>query len=501
MSLVFDKTKYEIKTVTCEGQTLTYRAYEGIPYCETPADPVMQRLSVYVNEEQAKGQLINGYSQENAPIFLPNTVGGYMPGPTEAPGPDTFRPETNASFFALLHGYVVVSPGIRGRGMKNPDGKNIGMAPAHIIDYKAAVRYLKANEGAVPGDVHRIISNGTSAGGAISSLLGASGNHPDYAPYLQDIGAADADDSIFAASCYCPITNLDHADMAYEWEFHDQQDYHKMRLEPPKDGKGAPEFLPEDGTLTPLQMELSKLLKDRFPQYVNSLHLQDSSGTELLLNEDGTGTFREFIEKQIIASAQKELDRLENHGAVDSIVGKKYTFIRHMAPNTSKAPAESGAFTIVNGQVTGMDWDAFVSFRTRMKEATAFDSIDNYTAENELFGSAETDFRHFTSFGQEHDQSYRKTGHASELADAEQVRLMNPMNYIDDPSAVKARHYRIRHGAVDRDTSLAISEMLFLKLQQAEVDAQIAHPWGINHAGDYDLEELFAWIDSICQSE
>ena len=43
--------------------------------------------------------------------------------------------------------------------------------------------------------------------------------------------------------------------------------------------------------------------------------------------------------------------------------------------------------------------------------------------------------------------------------------------------------------------------MLFLKLQQAGVDAQIAYPWGINHAGDYDLEELFAWIDSIFQSE
>ena len=79
------------------------------------------------------------------------------------------------------------------------------------------------------------------------------------------------------------------------------------------------------------------------------------------------------------------------------------------------------------------------------------------------------------------------------------VRLMNPMNYVDDERALKARHYRIRHGAVDRDTSLAISEMLALKLAGAGVDTDIEHPWGIPHAGDYDLDGLFAWIDGICK--
>lgn len=67
---------------------------------------------------------------------------------------------------------------------------------------------------AVPGDVNKIISNGTSAGGAMSSLLGSTGDHPDYEPYLKELGAAEESDAIYAASCYCPITNLDHADMA-----------------------------------------------------------------------------------------------------------------------------------------------------------------------------------------------------------------------------------------------------------------------------------------------
>ena len=71
----------------------------------------------------------------------------------------------------------------------------------------------------MPGDANRIVSNGTSAGGALSALLGASGDEAAYEPYLQELGAAKASDKIYAASVYCPITNLKHADAAYEWMF------------------------------------------------------------------------------------------------------------------------------------------------------------------------------------------------------------------------------------------------------------------------------------------
>lgn len=40
--------------------------------------------------------------------------------------------------------------------------------------------------------------------------------------------------------------------------------------------------------------------------------------------------------------------------------------------------------------------------------------------------------------------------------------------------------------------------MLSLKLQEQGVRTDFAYPWGLPHAGDYDLEELFAWIDGIC---
>jgi len=144
-----------------------------------------------------------------------------------------------------------------------------------------------------------------------------------------------------------------------------------------------------------------------------------------------------------------------------------------------------------------VDFDGFVHFRTRMKQTPAFDNTQMGTPENQLFGTPQIRERHFTAFSLEHAPAEHREKPL--LADPQQIRMMNPMSYIDDPAAVKAQHFRIRHGAVDRDTSLAISEMLCLKLQNAGIDAGVDHPWGINHNGDYDLAQLFAWIDGICR--
>lgn len=174
---------------------------------------------------------MGNYNLKNAPIFFPNTVGGYMPGAPERPGINKFLKKANATFYALLNWYVVVSPGARGRGLKDENRKFIGNSPACIIDLKESIRYLRYNKESIPGNVEKIISNGTSAGGALSWLLCSTGNHPDYEPYLKELGAANERDDIFAASCYCPITNLENADKAYEWEFCGLNDYHKMKFE------------------------------------------------------------------------------------------------------------------------------------------------------------------------------------------------------------------------------------------------------------------------------
>ena len=48
----------------------------------------------------------------------------------------------------------------------------------------------------------------------MSALLGATGNNVDYLPYLEEIGAANMPDDIFAVSAYCAMTEHDHANWA-----------------------------------------------------------------------------------------------------------------------------------------------------------------------------------------------------------------------------------------------------------------------------------------------
>ena len=62
-----------------------------------------------------------------------------------------------------------------------------------------------------------------------------------------------------------------------------------------------------------------------------------------------------------------------------------------------------------------------------------------------------------------------------------------------------APHFRIRHGAKDRDTSMAIPAILALRLARTGSDVNFSAPWGQGHGGDYDLKELFDWIDYICK--
>ena len=466
-SLKFDPTRYTVETMELDGQQITYRAFLGISYVERPLDREFQVLNLFAPEAFFAGEEINGYSVRTAPIFMPNTVGGYHPGPADRPGRDR-EGAPNGVFQALYHGYVVAAPGLRGSEMTDEAGRLIGTAPAVICDYKAAVRWLRHNRGTIPGDTEKIVTNGTSAGGAISALMGASGNHPDYEPFLRQMGAADEPDHVFAASCYCPITNLDHADMAYEWEFGGLPDYHREKMVPPVSGASKPTFLPDDGVMTAEQIALSEELKQQFPAYLNSLGLTDDKGGSLCLDAAGNGSWKDYVLEVFLRSAQGQLDKGDDLSALDWL-------------------------TVEDGRAVAADFGALAAFRTRMKPAPAFDGLALDTPENLLFGADGTPCRHFTAFSAAHSQA------GGVMADEQQIKLMNPMCYIGDSRAVTAGHFRIRHGAADRDTSLAISAMLTAKLRMHGVDAGLEYPWGVVHAGDYDLPELFAWIDSLCQ--
>ncbi|MFC2753383.1 MAG: alpha/beta hydrolase, partial [Cardiobacterium sp.] len=85
-SLGFAADKYEAKTAQINGKTISYRAYEGIPYVAHPVEPEYQQINIYIPEAYYSGGSINGYTAATAPIFLPNQIGGYMPAKPGVPG-------------------------------------------------------------------------------------------------------------------------------------------------------------------------------------------------------------------------------------------------------------------------------------------------------------------------------------------------------------------------------------------------------------------------------
>ena len=503
--LFFDAAKYEIKSCELDGRTITYRAFEGLDYCRKPADPI-QKMNLFVPEGYYEGIRYNGYDLRTAPIFMPNTVGGYMPGAADVPGRD-HNGRVNSIFRALEHGYVVASAGIRGRSsgrvsneffeggsLDRQDvdtGRNVGKAPALIVDMKAAIRYLRFNGDRIPGNTDRIITNGTSAGGALSALAGATGNSADYEPYLEEIGAAKAPDDILGASCYCPIHNLDHADMAYEWQFAGIRDYYHTRHLITDGGLSSSV---EKGVMDDGQMRVSEELKALFPGYVNSLQLRSPEGELLSLNEDGSGSFMDYLKQCLCAFAQKELEQ--------GLSGKR---LRGM--NEPECPAGEAPFLIIeDGKVTDLNWDRYLNTITRMKTAPAFDALDLSSPENDEFGESDLPqtgkkdpdretigAMHFT------DYAYRNSTVHGQMAEADLVKMLNPLSYIGQ--ADTAPYWRVRHGMYDRDTSLAIPMILALYLENRGYQVDFELPWGLPHSGDYDLDELFDWIDSICRAK
>jgi acetyl esterase/lipase len=470
--LLFDPARFELKKISVDGREISVRAYEKILYVARPVEPDYQSMNVYIPVEYFEGKKIGGYSAETAPIFLPNSVGGYLPGKASGTEPGFGGQSTVAR--ALAHGYVVAAPGARGRTLQSPAGDYTGKAPAAIVDLKAAVRYLKFNDARMPGDANRIVSNGTSAGGALSALLGATGNQPDYEPYLHELGAAPGRDDIFAVSAYCPITNLEEADKAYEWMFLGVNEAKPVArgsrpapmTAPAGDRpQGAP--LMQSGKMTAEQIAHSQALAALFPAYVNSLNLKDHEGRDLRLDTLGDGLFKTHLKTLIMVSAQKALDQGRDLSAAKWL-------------------------TIKDGKVMAMDWPAYVADIGRMKLTSAFDGTTLATGENSLFGSDKINARHFSDFGVAHSSV------KGDRAPAGVVKMMNPMAYLG--SAGVAPNWRIRHGEADRDTSVAIPAILSVRLAQSGVKVDFAVPWAQGHGGDYDLDELFDWIDGLMQS-
>ena len=479
ITLTFDINNYESMTGTVDNKEIKYRAFEYIPYVSNPIDIDQQYINIYIPEEYFNNGTVNGYNTQTAPIFMPNNVGGYMPSQPMAPKVENNKP--NSALYALSRGYVVASPATRGRTNKASDGNFIGKAPAVIVDLQAATAYLHANDATMPGNAKRIITNGTSAGGALSLLQGATGNTSDYQPYLQALGAATASTDVYASSAYAPITNLDAADMAYEWSYNGITSFNKVSMGqgelPQANVGGAPAPMQRSVqrvNLTNNDVAYSDLLKSHFPDYVNNLQLRDRTGVILKLDKKGNGTFKQYVKSFIIDAANKA----KSNGADLS----RYSFLL-LDKNT--------------GLVKDIDWDAYNSFTSRSKVPGAFDSRSNDSGENSLFGTSTSDTNHFTITAALHDTTPNNDVY---VENAKIVTMMNPMNYLGSPSATNAKYYRIRYGTADSNTSVAIPLIVGTRAQNLGYSVDMATPFGVDHAGDYDLQDLFNWMDSIVKN-
>ena len=425
---------------------------------------------------------------------------------------------------ALKEGYVVVIPGTRGRGstitadkayakahkgVKKGQTIYTGRAPKAILDLKAAIRYLRHFDKEMLGNAERIITDGTSAGGAMSALMGATGNNPEYADMLKAMGAADERDDVFASVCYCPIIDLEHADMAYEWL------YQQTRQALDDTHKGY-----------------TKELAEQFPAYVNSLNLCKPDGTPLNADRSAEGrsqgeNYLDYIKSEIIRSAQIA----KNAGAdIPDSIGFSFSSSAggmfaapingrptpspslrgrgvdspsagfHRSQGNLPPPLRGGARggSRMGEYITNLDMQKYLNYvvsAQALKGVPAFDSqiegINSASGENEEFGDETGNSVNFTDF------TAQKNGTALTDAIRRNVRLMNPMSFIGDSNTTIAQHWYIRHGARDRDTAFPVPINFATRLQNVGKDVNFLLAWNRPHSGDYALDELFEWIADV----
>ncbi|MEV6509631.1 subtype B tannase [Streptomyces sp. NPDC051642] len=492
-TLVFDPDAYTKLTTTITDtagtdHSVTYHFWKAITYVAKPVDATYQSLNVSVPVE------IDGTAVDatNAPILFANSVGGYMPssvadatgigggsasagpgagapsgGTSSSAGPAPSASASNATgatngtggalstnqFLALAAGYVVVEPGARGRTLKNSGGEYYGTAPAAIVDLKAAVRYVRSNKGRIPGNVERIVSAGTSAGGALSSLLGASGDSPIYDTYLKALGAADASDAIFATGAWCPITDLEHADGAYEWNW------------------GANDL--STGKL--VDQTVSKALQSQFAEYEAGLKLRGLGGFGPL-NARNLDAY--MVEQYLEPSATTYLAALSDSARATYL--KANTFI-----------------TWSGGKATFTWTDYLTHVGARKKDAPAFDAFDLSAGENNEFGAGTTLARHFTAYGAKNDS----TGLSSKRVASDipaKLDLMNPMYHlVEKVNPNRSKHWWIRLGTKDSDTSLTVSANLAARLDNLGDDVNHIYYWDEGHGANTDPGDFITWIAQV----
>ena len=452
----------------------------GLFYCSSPADETYEQMGIYVPSayltKNSDGSFsinssgtCNGYTAATAPIVVPVNTSGYS-----AQSAPSGTSSTAATY--TDEGFIYLWPGCRGRSHG---------APLGVTDLKAAVRYYRylAAQEKVPGNTDLIFSFGHSGGGAQSAIFGASGNSTLYDDYLNAIGAnMDYKDNICGSMCWCPITNLDQADAAYEW---------CMGL--------------TRSSLSSADQSISKGLASEFATYINAIGLKHpTSGETLTLSatDDGyyqSGSYYEYTMEVIN-------DAVSRYNSYNSASVAAYS-------TTSSSALSSFAS----------------SYKNATKGLGAFDDYDSKgQAENTLMGIAGT-AGHFDKYLAELVSTYASSyasDFTSDLASTNvdavgktvETRLMmyTPLYYLLDNttyyngggsgSSTVAPYWRIRSGIKQEDTALNTEMNLALALQAhssvKSVDFETI--WGQGHTEAEDSgsasSNFIAWVKECVSS-
>lgn len=433
-----------------------YRVWclEDILYTEKATTPKFQRLSIFVPEVymRANGEIdpegtMNGYTAATAPVIFENNSAGYMQMPhVWLDGPRC------AAHPYLEQGYVYVTCGNRGHESRDKNGRLCGKASINLVDLKTGIRFIRHNRASIPGDMTKMISVGWSAGGAMSTLLAVTGDNENFIPYLEENGAfMDESDVVYASQIYCPIVDLEHADLAYEWLFGADKENEASPAGPA-------------GVMSPFQEALSAELAEEYIKYFNSLELKNpQTGEKLVIGEDGrSGSGLDYLMEKLNESAAIYLTKLqkgelpEKYSVKDYLSGN-YTYQApapmggedtdmmqgHAGPGVALNKPPMGDEPMGDGpveppslgdmvsrppkgvdavpfeppmiEVHGKDKKAWLSWdgekaaisgidsyilnhRRRMKPCTSFDVLGMDSGENKVFGNEDLPMRHFNPY-------------------------------------------------------------------------------------------------------
>ena len=495
----------------------------GLRYVATPQASDYETLGIYVPGAYFTGK-DNGNGTYTVTVNASGAVGSFTAAtaptvfPVNTPGYSAQKPPTEYSYDTIKAymeaGFIYVYAGLRGKDSNSQTYS--GNAPWGVADLKAAVRYRRYNSAAVPGDAAKVYVFGHSGGGAQSAVAGASGDSELFAPYLAVLGAATTDtsgkalsDAVAGAMCWCPITSLDSANAAYEWNM----------------GQFASSGTRAEGTWT---RAYSQDLAAAFPTYLNGLKLTDSQGKPLTLESSSQGTYLSgSYYDHLVAVIQKSLN--DFLAATTFPYTPSSTEMAGMEPGGGgQGSAESTTYKTVeeyiaflNSSSQWVTYDAskktatitglqgFVtSQKNASKDVGAFDGVDRGQTENLVMGSGESKL-HFSSLSREviskgqsrysglsgWSDDYGATAYEKDLATkdsvgtdmATRVSMYDPLYYLTQDSRGRgtstiAPAWRIRTGITQGDTASTVEVNLALALQQAGADSvDFATIWGQGH--------------------